>query len=173
MSPPSRQVPFPGEWSVRQGRDAYLIENGFTVEAYDDSRTKASILGVDFSVPNTPAHRIAIMWHDLHHVVTGFGTDLVGEAEVSAWELRRGLAGLDAYVSFLVVSLALLGVVIAPLRTFRAFWISGRQHPSLFPGDREYEAVLAMSISELRDALGVSRGGIAAHPRKLHSAAPA
>ena len=29
-------------------------------------------------------------WHDLHHVATGYGTGLIGEAEISAYELRAG-----------------------------------------------------------------------------------
>jgi len=80
--------------SVRAGRDAYLDENGFTVAAYDEPRTQASFFGLDFSIPNTPAHRRAIVLHDLHHVATGYGTDLAGEGEISAWELRAGLRGL-------------------------------------------------------------------------------
>jgi hypothetical protein len=156
---------------VRAGRDAYLRENGFTVEAYDEPRTKASLLGIDFSVPNTPRHRVAIMRHDLHHVLTGYGTDIVGEAEVSAWELRRGLRGLDLYVSSLVVGLALLGLVIAPARTIRAWRRSGAC-ASLFPDSRPYEDILAMSIGELRQSLGLPTDGIAKHPRRLHGRAP-
>lgn len=95
----ARSTPWPAAWTVREARDAYLAENGFTVATYDVPRTPVYILGLRFSVPNTPTHRRAIRWHDLHHVVTGYGTDPVGEAESSAWELRRGLAGLDLYVT--------------------------------------------------------------------------
>jgi ubiquinone biosynthesis protein Coq4 len=34
------------------------------------------------------------MLHDLHHVATGFGTDMIGEGEVSVWETRRRLRPL-------------------------------------------------------------------------------
>src|SRR5262245_42246613 len=113
-----------GALRVRAGRDEYLAENGFTVEAYDAKWTPASLFGLTFKVPNTATHRRAIMWHDLHHVATGYGTDLTGEAEISAWELRRGLAGLDLYVSAIVVTLAVAGLAIAPVRTWRA-WQAG------------------------------------------------
>jgi hypothetical protein len=67
---------------VRDARDAYLAENGFTVEGYEAKWTEASLFGFRFRVPNTPRHRWAIMRHDLHHVATGYGTDLAGEGEI-------------------------------------------------------------------------------------------
>jgi len=85
-----RTAPVPASWTVRQARDAYLAENGFTLAAYDAPRTEASFFWFHFSVPNTPVHRWAIQMHDLHHVATGYGTDTVGEGEISAWEARRG-----------------------------------------------------------------------------------
>ncbi|MEM6294127.1 MAG: hypothetical protein AAGA54_22805 [Myxococcota bacterium] len=58
-----------------------------------------NILGLRFCIPNTPADGRAIRWHDLHHAVTG--SDPVGEAELSPWELRRGLADLRRLLGFL------------------------------------------------------------------------
>lgn len=168
---PSRNQPIPASWSVEAGRDAYLRENGFTVGAYDEPRTRASLFGLDFTVPNTPRHRKAIMRHDLHHVATGFGTDVAGEGEVSAWELRRGLRGLDLYVSALVTGLALLGLVVAPRRTLRAWRLSGRGR-SLFDDPTPYEQLLTMSVGELRGTLDIPIDGLAIRPRRLHARAP-
>ena len=72
--------PLPVSMRVRDARDAYLAENGFTTESYDAPTTAGSFLGVKFSVPNPPPHQRAIRLHDLHHVATGFGTDHAGEA---------------------------------------------------------------------------------------------
>ncbi|HKP59903.1 MAG TPA: hypothetical protein VJV78_24430 [Polyangiales bacterium] len=158
--------------SVRAGRDAYLAENGFTLEAYDAKWTPASVFGLKFSVPNTRAHRRAIMWHDLHHVATGYGTDLAGEAEISAWELRRGLKGLDLYVSAIVISITATGLIIAPGRMWRAWQAAGQPGRNLF--DRElsdYDGLLGISIAELRARLGVPQAGLA-RERGLHSTAP-
>jgi len=154
----------PGAWSVRQGRDAYLRENGFSVEAYAARWTPARILGVPLRVPNPPRHRWAIMLHDLHHVATGYATDLVGEAEVSAWECRAGLAPLGLYTGAIVASLALLGLLVAPRRTIRAWRASRRR--SLFvlsdsgPGTG-YAEILSMRVAELRRLLGVPEAGLA------------
>src|SRR5438105_15281405 len=124
---------YPAEWTVRQARDAYLAENGFTVDAYDAKWTDGSFLGIKLVVPNTPRHRWAIMRHDLHHVATGYGTDIVGEAEISAWELRRGLRGLGLYVGTIVTSIALFGLVRAPRPPVPA-WRAATGRGPLSPG---------------------------------------
>jgi hypothetical protein len=161
-----------GTVRVRAGRDAYLAENGFTIEAYDAKWTPASLFGLTFKVPNTATHRRAIMWHDLHHVATGYGTDLAGEAEISAWELRGGLEGLDLYVSAIVVSLAFAGIAVAPIRTWRAWQAAGPTGRNLFAHElSDYDAMLDMDVAALRRRLGVSPGGIA-RERGLHSTAP-
>ena len=168
------QPAVPAEYSVKQGRDAYLAENGFTVEGYDDKWTQASFFGLKFKVPNTAAHRRAIMWHDLHHVATAYGTDLPGEAEVSAWELRRGLKGLDLYVGSIVCGGVIMGLLIAPRRTLQAFQAAGAQPGrNLFAYDlSEYEALLALNVASLREKLGVPNAGLASS-HKLHAYAPA
>lgn len=164
-------APLPAYLSVERGRDAYLAENGFSTAAYDDPWTEASFLGKKFRVPNTAHHRWAIRLHDLHHVATGYGTDVVGEAEVSAWELRRGLRGLGAYVGTIVVLGAAAGLLFAPRRTIAA-WRGSRPTSSLFQSQRAYEDLLSMSVSELREELGVPKDGVASHPRRLHTFAP-
>jgi hypothetical protein len=156
---------------VHAARDAYLDENGFTVRGYDEPRTEASFFGFRFSVPNTPRHRWAIMLHDLHHVATGFGTDLTGEGEISAWELRRGLRGAGLYVGSIITGGVLMGLLVAPRRTLRA-WRAAAGKASLFQATRPYEELLVLDVGALREFLRVPRAGLATEPRKLHSLAP-
>jgi hypothetical protein len=165
------EAPLPASLSTLAGRDAYLAENGFTVGAYEDPWTEASFFGVKFRVPNTAKHRWAIRLHDLHHVATGYGTDLVGEGEISAWELRRGLRGLGAYVGSIVVAGAVAGLILAPRRTVRA-WRASRPRGSLFQTTCGYDELVNMSVGELRRALGVPEDGVAEEPRRLHAYAP-
>jgi hypothetical protein len=172
-----RSMPFPAHWSVRQARDAYLAENGFTVEAYDDRWTQGSFFGVRLALLNTRRHRWAIMLHDLHHVVTGYGTNLVGEGEISAWELRHGWRSLGLYVGSIVLFGAVMGVALSP-RRMRSAWQSAAAVRSLFAsvplGDEgAYEALLDLSVEELRTRLGVPRDGVTSVPRELHHYAPA
>lgn len=170
--PTSRDEPLPATLLVRNGRDAYLAENGFRAEGYDEEWTDASFLGVRFRVPNTRRHAWAIMRHDLHHVATGYGTDLAGEGEISAWELRRGLRGLGAYVGAIVVAGALAGALIAPRRTLRAWRASSGDCGSLFQSGRPYDELLAMSVGDLRRELGMPDRGVASGRRALHAYAP-
>lgn len=172
-----RDRPYPASWSVRRARDAYLAENGFTLDAYDARWTDGSFLGIPMKVPNTNKHRWAIMRHDLHHVATGYGTDMIGEAEISAWELRAARR-LGLYVSTIVLLGALLGALRAPGRTFAALR-AGRGARFLYDGllgdgeEAEYEALLELTVGELRARLGVPERGLADHPRALHTYAPA
>ena len=161
----------PATLDVRRGRDAYLSENGFTVDEYQAKTTKASFFGLSFAVPNTKTHRWAIMLHDLHHVATGYGTDLVGEGEISAWELRRGLRGLGFYVGSIIVAGTLAGLLLAPRRTLAA-WRASDAEGSLFQSPRAYDELLSMTVGELRAELRVPARGVADRPRELHPRAP-
>jgi hypothetical protein len=166
--------PFPASWTVRRALDAYLAENGFTVEAYDEKWTEASAFGIPLKVPSTARHRWAIMLHDLHHVATGYGTDMVGEGEISIWESRRGLRSLGLYVASIVAVGSLGGMLLAPRRALAAFRASGRGCTSLFAsGDAvaDYEALLALTVGELRARLGVPEEGLVTR-RAIHSRAP-
>jgi hypothetical protein len=170
-------APLAATVSVLEGRDAYLAENGFTTDGYHAEWVVVSLFGVSFRTPSTERRRRALKFHDLHHVVTGFGTDLAGEAEISAWELRRGLTGLGLFVGSIVLSVTLLGLFIAPRRTLRAWRASRRDGPpgsqgSLFQTERDYELLLRMTVGELRRELAVPEGGIASGPRGLHARAP-
>ena len=167
-----RDHPLPAEWSVQEALQAYLDENGFTVAAYDERRTQAAFLGLRFSVPNPPRHRWAIMRHDLHHVATGYGTDLRGEGEISAFELRGGVRALGLYTGSIVVIGALMGLLLAPIRTCRAWRASvGR---SLLGTEREcgYEELLGLSVGQLRERLGLPAVGLSERRRGLYSSAP-
>jgi hypothetical protein len=168
-------APLPPGWTVREGRDAYLAENGFTLETYDSPTTRLSVRLFGFSlsvaVPNPPSRRNAVRLHDLHHVVTGYGTNPVGEAEVSAWEIRRGFGALGTYPRTLIVFAMLVGLLVAPRRTVRA-WRASPGGFSLFHGRIAYDTLIAMRIGDLRTTLGVPEAGIATSPRRLHALAP-
>jgi hypothetical protein len=165
---------YPASWTVRRARDAYLAENGFTVDAYDAKWTEGNLFfGIKMAIPNTRRHRWAIMRHDLHHVATGFGTDHVGEAEISAWEIRAARR-LGLYVSTIVFFGILNGLLLAPRRTLEAFR-AGKHARYLYEdpdSDEDYEALLNLTVGQLRVLLGVPEGGIAKHPRRLHAYAP-
>src|SRR5579871_6284939 len=114
---------------VRDARARHFADNGFSDAAYTSRWWY-------FPIPNPPGRKRAIPLHDLHHVVTGYATTFVGEAEISAWELGAG-CGDHLFVWWIAASAAVVGLVIAPLRTIRAFR-RGRRCRSLYNTHRRW-----------------------------------
>jgi hypothetical protein len=165
---------------VREAREVYFATNGFSAAAYDAKWTKVAFFAFKFAIPNTARHAWGIRLHDLHHVATGYGTDLVGEGEISCWELAGGLRGLDLYVGSIIVMVALTGCLLSPRRMLRA-WQRGRRARPLWTDpsleerdDAKLEELLDLTVAELRDRTGVRRTkpvpARAAHARRTHAA---
>jgi len=175
MDPLAEQLsrPYPAEWTVRRALEVYLAENGFSAAEYDAPVVKVTFWSITFPLPNPPSRQIAVRLHDLHHVVTGYGTDPVGEAEISAWELRRGIGIFSLFVQSIVVGGVFLGMLHSPLKTLRA-WRAG-YHPERIPLQKatldNYKRLLDLSVGELREVYGVQRDGVTG-ARSLHYAAP-
>ncbi|MBO6941015.1 MAG: hypothetical protein JJ863_38930 [Deltaproteobacteria bacterium] len=65
--------------STRQALDEFLDTNGFTTDGYDAPTVDIPIGPIVIPLPNTDGRKAVARFHDLHHVATGYGTDLVGE----------------------------------------------------------------------------------------------
>ncbi len=109
-------------------------------------------------------HPGQLHWHDLHHVALGYGSDLIGEMEVSAFELRTGPA--NAVVLFLCVSAVLLGALVAPRRTLEAFR-SARGARNLYRCPIPNEQLLDWPIDALRGWMRLTAAGPPAPARSL------
>lgn len=155
--------------TVRDALDRYLDINGFTTDAYTAPTVEIPIGPLTIPLPNSKGRQEVVRWHDLHHVATGYGTDLTGEAEIGAWELRAGCTNAAAYV-YNGMAVA-LGILIAPIRTLRAFG-DARGATTLYRLSLGYDETLALDLAELRARMGLPAEGIAKTAR-LHSAAPA
>lgn len=90
---------------------------------------------IPMPVPNPPARRRALRIHDLHHVVTGYQTDLAGEFQLSAWECGAGLH-TEPLAWIFCTSGTLGGMLRYPRRTVRAY-ARGRKCRRLFGQDLE------------------------------------
>lgn len=156
--------------NVRDARDLYLAENGFTTAEYQNDWGWFNVLGIRFAVPNSEGRKRGLPLHDLHHVALGYGTDLVGECEVSAWELRAGLDGFGWFVKYLVFQTSVLGLLIAPRRTI-ASWRAARGRRSLYVAPLSNDALMALTVGELREHLGVPTRGVATAVPRRHDGA--
>jgi hypothetical protein len=151
-----------GEVSVLEGRDAYLAANGFSTGAYTAPTFTVQIFGKALTFANRPSRQRVIPLHDLHHVATGYGTDLVGEAEIGAWELVAGCN--TPFLVAINATAAVLGMLLAPRRVVRAAR-AARGQRTLYVKGTPYEELLSLSVTELRERLGVPAGGVASAAR--------
>ena len=143
---------------VREARDRYLEVNGFRLADYSARFVPVPIGPFTFPLPNSPSRQALVGWHDLHHVATGYGTDLAGEGEVGAFELRAGSENLAGYLyNGLAVLVALF---LAPRRVVRAFR-RARGARTLYGQGLDYEAALELPVVELRRRMRLPPEGIA------------
>ena len=171
MAPYPLERPLPAELNAKAARDAYLAENGFDLEQYDADSVRINFWGFRFSLPNPAARKLAIRYHDLHHVMTGYGTDPTGEAEISAWEYRRGIKVFGWYVQLIILTGVAFGFLHSP-RKVRAAWKASKSGSRLpKPSLEHYETLLGMTVGQLREAYGVPAEGLAGR-RKLNRDAP-
>ena len=163
--------PLPADLSVQDALKSYLDENGFTTEEYDLDSVKVTFWGWTFSIANPPSRKLAIRFHDLHHLVTGYGTDPIGEAEISAWELSKGIRVFGIYVQAIIFMGTLLGLIHSPKRVWAAWNRSKGSAQLPLPSLDHYEYLLTLTLKELRELYNVPLEGIAGR-RVLNDNAP-
>jgi hypothetical protein len=135
--------------SVREARDQFLAQHGFDLDSYSAPSLPLHLGFLTVRVPNPGV----LSLHDLHHVATGYAATVVGEAEISIFELRGGCP--IPLVRILCVLAILCGVVRAPRRMARA-WKRASRVRTLYDKAIPYETLLGMSVLELRSYLGLA-----------------
>ena len=141
------------EPTVRDARAAYFATAGFSDATYGEPWVRIPIGPLAVYLPSTRGRARALPLHDLHHVATGYGTDLIGEAEIAAWELAAGCHHHHAARIYNAMALA-VGVVVAPRRTRRA-WQRGRTCQTLYRGEFS-PGLLELPLATLRRQLGLA-----------------
>lgn len=135
-------------------RAAYYERNHFGADGGDALEwVPIKVLGLTLKIPNSDGRRRAVRIHDLHHVVTGYQTDLRGEAEIGAWELASGCLRMPAAVVLNLFALG-IGIVLAPGRMIKA-WARGRHTRNLY-GEDGVDHLLPRRVTEIRATLGLS-----------------
>ncbi len=134
-------------------RDRYFEENHFGPDGgYGAAWVDFKLGPIPLPFPNTRARVRAVRFHDLHHVLTGYRTDALGEFEISAWELGAGCGGYVAAWQLNLGGLA-AGLFSIPRRTFQAF-VRGRHSRSLYRQTYD-DALLSRRVGEVRAACGL------------------
>jgi hypothetical protein len=139
------------ELSVQEARTRLLLRHGLPPDGGYSRRWWAiQFGGFKVSLPNFRWRRVAVPIHDVHHVVTGFACDPIGEMEMAAWEHAAGRFP-SAWGTLFCLPLVALGAALAPQRIFAAFLL-GRDSRTLYsalPG----EIRLERPLSELQAGL--------------------
>lgn len=99
---------------------------------------------IPIPIPNPPSRVHALKLHDVHHMVTGYGTHWVGEYQISGWEVGAGLHRNPVAWTFCLMGHT-AGLVICPRKTVRAF-ARGRRGRTLFGQDPQ--AVFDSTLAE-------------------------
>ena len=137
---------------MREARARYLADNGFGDGGYEDGWVRFKVGPLPVAFPNTASRKRAVPLHDLHHVATGYGTDLRGEAEIASWELA---AGCERHIAAWVLNLMALPLALLAPRRVWAAWQRGRASRSLYRGPFR-ESLLDMTVGQLRSELGLA-----------------
>ena len=135
-------------------RAAYFAANDFGDDGgYEKATVTIYMAGIPIRFPNTQGRKKAVVFHDMHHLVTGYATSNLGEAEIGAWELGSGCAQVRAAL-VLNTGALLLGVFKSPGKVFAAF-VRGRQTSNLYGKDAP--ALLEREVDDVARELGLQR----------------
>jgi hypothetical protein len=139
--------------TMKDARDDYYRSNGFGDDGGDSlDWVPLTIWRFTIKIPNSKARKKAVKIHDLHHVLTGYQTNLRGESEIAAWELASGCRRMPAAFVLNVFALA-IGALIAPRLVLRA-WARGRATKNLYSHDT-VDALLPLDVAGVRASLGL------------------
>lgn len=139
--------------TLREARARYFVVAGLGADGgYADRWVRLKVGWLRLAFPNTAARVRAVRIHDLHHALTGYGTDWQGECEIAAWEIARGCRGfVAAWILNLFAFSA--GCLMLPGRTLRAL-VRGRRSANLY-GVSDIDSTLDHTVSEVRKRLGL------------------
>ena len=150
-------------------RRAGLLEPGASVDdRLRDRWVRMRIFGRLVPVKPLLGHQQAFLLHDVHHLVTGYGTKFREELALASWELGSGGCGYYVLFWFNRINALVLGLLLCPLRTVRALR-AGYGLRNLYRRsatevlDLDFDAVRTY-ICRDRLPTDMRRGGSASHP---------
>lgn len=101
-------------------------------------------------VPNINARKKYLKFHDLHHIMSGYGIDRIGESEISAWELgsRSCRKPLISVMNLFALS---TGFILSPQKVITAFYRGCRSRNLYYMADGiSEEAIDQLDIVQMK-----------------------
>jgi len=143
---------YPTQQLVKEAMADYFKENDLGEDGgLNKMWAKIKVGPIYLPLLNIPARRKALVFHDIHHIVTGYTGDWKGEVSISAWEISTGCG--KYWAALLIDSWAIaIGVFIYPKSVYKAF-LRGRRTKNLYNNDIPHKEALDMQISDLQNRL--------------------
>jgi ubiquinone biosynthesis protein Coq4 len=104
-------------------------------------------------IPNISSRKKAVFLHDVHHLITGYESVIVGEFEIAGWEIASGC--IKYWFAYFINSPGLLmGVFLAPKKTMTGFK-RGCRSSNLYLLGLDFEVINKTTIGELKKQVGI------------------
>jgi hypothetical protein len=142
------KIDYADHLTLADARALYFETNDFGADGgYGDAWVEFELGPIKMPFPNTPGRVRAVKFHDLHHILTGYDTNPVGEFEIAGWELGAGARKMPAAARVINASGFFTGLLSSPRKVVAAF-LRGRRSRSLYPED--FEPLLRETVAEAR-----------------------
>ena len=135
-----------GEYLVAQ-KIAKKSEGSGRADWYAGHWFYSNLWGVTVPIFPLFGFRQGLPAHDLHHMLNDYDTSWLGECETAAWELASGGCGRHVVYWIDRLLFVVIALVMAPLRTARAFR-EGWGQRNLYRLDPE--TLLALDLEDVR-----------------------
>lgn len=114
-------------------------------------------------IPNWNDRRKAVLRHDIHHILTGYKSEILGEFEIAGWEIGSGC--MNYWAAYILNSGGLLvGLLVYPLPTFRAF-ILGCRTTNLYQVNMTDDEIKHTTIHDLKNQIGLTTNINGSNPK--------
>lgn len=145
---------YPSDMQVKDALELLFKRFHFPADAYTARYFTIPVFGFPIKVPNTASRVKVAKFHDIHHVLTGYSANWKGEAEIGAWELATGCR--NYFIAwFLNGGAVLVGLFLYPKAVLKAFQRGLKTKTNLYY-NFEYEALLNITVKELRERIGLN-----------------
>lgn len=101
--------------------------------------------------PNTKARKKVLVFHDIHHIVTGYDSTWKGEVSIGTWEIATGCG--KNYMAWILNLYAMaVGLFLYPKAVFNAF-IRGKRTRNLYHDSLSPKEASEMQIKDIEERL--------------------
>jgi hypothetical protein len=105
-------------------------------------------------VPNPPARKRALFYHDINHVLTGYNTKgLEGEVIIAGFEIGAGCGRY--WIAWIINLGAFVGALFTRPRQLFAAFLRGRRSSSIYRLPAERETLRGLTVGAARRMLNI------------------